>query len=76
MTAYAKGQDTMNANQLISTILRFVLRPLIMAGIDVAARRGKDEAEMTPDERAQARKARDMAKRAEEAIKLTRRLRR
>jgi hypothetical protein len=76
MRADGKGLDHMNTSQLISTVLRFILRPLIMAGIDVAARRGKDTSEMTAEEKAQARSARDMAKRAEDAIKLTRRLRR
>lgn len=66
----------MNATQLINTVLRFVLRPLIMAGIDVAARRGKAETDMTPEERDQARKARELAKHAEQAARLTRRLRR
>ena len=43
-------------------------------GIDLAARRGKPEAELTPEERAQAKGATDLTKRARQMARLGRRI--
>ncbi|WP_371169799.1 hypothetical protein [Aliiroseovarius sp. 2305UL8-7] len=71
----------MNANQIINMIVRRVMHVLVNkgvnAGIDLASRRGKSRDEMTDDERAQAdtqaRQGKDMAKRARQARRITRR---
>lgn len=64
----------MDLNGLLRMLARMFMGKAINAGIDYAARRGKPEAEMTPEEREQAKKARDMAARAKEIQKATRRL--
>jgi hypothetical protein len=64
----------MDLNGLVRMLTRMFMGKAINAGIDYAARRGKPEAEMTPEEREQAQKARDMAARAKEIQKVTRRL--
>ncbi len=66
----------MDVNRAVQMLLRMLMRPLINHGINFLARRGKPEAEMTPEEKLQARNAKDLARRAQEAAKLTRRLRR
>lgn len=64
----------MNLNGLYNMLAKMLVRSAMDAGIDFAARRGKPEAEMTPEERAQAKKARDLAARAKDVQKVTRRL--
>jgi hypothetical protein len=64
----------MDINRAISTLLRMLIGPLTKIGIDYLARRGKPEADMTPEEKEQARKARELAKRAKDAARVTRRL--
>lgn len=64
----------MNLNGLFNMLAKMLVRSAMDAGIDFAARRGKPEAEMTPEERAQAKKARDLAARAKDVQKVTRRL--
>ncbi len=64
----------MNLNGLFQMLIRMVIRTAINTGIDVAARRGKPEAEMTPEERLEAARARDLAGRAKEVAKVTRRM--
>lgn len=64
----------MDLNGLVRMLTRMFMGKAINAGIDFAARRGKPEAELTPEEREQAQKARDMAARAKEIQKVTRRL--
>lgn len=64
----------MNLNGLYNMLAKMLVRSAMDAGIDFAARRGKPEAEMTPEERLQAKKARDLAARAQEVQKVTRRL--
>jgi hypothetical protein len=64
----------MNVNGLINMLTKMFIRHAVDAGVDYAARRGKPEAEMTPEEREQARKARELAGRAKEVSKVTRRL--
>jgi hypothetical protein len=64
----------MNLNGLFNMLAKMLVRSAMDAGIDFAARRGKPEAEMTPEEHAQAKKGRDLAARAKEVQKVTRRL--
>ena len=66
----------MDVNRAVQMLLRMLMRPLINHGINFLARRGKAETDMTPEEKLQARDAKDLARRAQEAAKLTRRLRR
>ena len=60
--------------QLMNMFLRRAVNKGINMGVDYAARRGKAPAEMTPEERAQAKSARDLAKRARQVSRITRRL--
>ena len=64
----------MDLNRAVQTVLRMLIGPLTRIGIDYLARRGKPEAEMTPEEKEQARAARESARRAKDAARLTRRL--
>jgi hypothetical protein len=61
-------------NGVLNQLLRRFLGRTINTGIDYAARRGKDVADMTPDEREQARSAKQLAQRARKISRLTRRL--
>jgi hypothetical protein len=68
----------MDIARLLQSVLQSVLRQLLRrgvnAGIDHVARGGKPEAEMTDEERMQARAGRRMARRARDAARITRRL--
>ena len=64
----------MNLNGLFNMLAKMLVRSAMDAGIDFATRRGKPEAEMTPEERVQAKKARELAARAKEVQRVTRRL--
>lgn len=64
----------MDLNGLFNMLAKMFIRSAVNTGVDYAARRGKPEAEMTPEERDQAKKARDLADRAREVQKVTRRL--
>ena len=61
-------------DRLITMIFRRLLNRGISAGIDMASRRGKDPAQMTPEERQQAQSAKQTAKRARQAMRLGRRI--
>jgi hypothetical protein len=77
----------MNLNQFAGTFGRHLLKAATRAavaigiakGIEYAANRGKDPAQMTPEERQLAAKAkhdtRTMVKRARQAARITRRMR-
>ncbi|MES2539764.1 MAG: hypothetical protein V4583_04160 [Pseudomonadota bacterium] len=64
----------MNLNGLFNMLTKMFVRSAVDAGINYAARRGKPEAEMTPEEREEASKGRELAQRAKEVSKVTRRL--
>lgn len=68
----------MNLNQLLNMAINMVMRRLvntgITKGIDLAARRGKPKAQMTAEDHNQASAARQTAKRARQAARITRRL--
>jgi hypothetical protein len=60
--------------QMLNMAMRMFMKRGINAGIDMMARRGKAPADMTPEERAQAAKGRDLAKKAQKMARLGRRL--
>ena len=64
----------MDLNGLFSMLTKMFVRSAVDVGVDYAARRRKPESEMTPEEREQAKRARDLAARAKEVQKVTRRL--
>jgi hypothetical protein len=68
----------MNMNGLINMVLRRLFRQAvnrgISGGINLAAGKGKPAAEMTPQERQQAAGAKQTAKRARQAARLSRRM--
>lgn len=61
-------------HQLLNMAMKIFMRRGINAGIDMLARRGKPPQEMTPAERDQAARARDLSKRARQMTRLGRRL--
>jgi hypothetical protein len=64
----------MDLKGLFSMLARMLMRSAVDAGVDYAARRGKPESDMSPEERKQAKKGREMARRAKDISKVTRRL--
>jgi hypothetical protein len=64
----------MDLNGLFNMLARMLMRSAVDAGVDYAARRGKTESDMTPEERKQAKKGREMARRVKDISKVTRRL--
>jgi hypothetical protein len=63
----------MDLNRLFNMLSRMFLRSAMRTGIDFAARRGKPQSELTPEERVQAKNARAMAQKAQRAARLGRR---
>ena len=63
----------MDMNRLITMLTRMFMTKAMKAGIDFAARKGKPDAELTPEERAQAKSAKAMADKAQKASRLARR---
>jgi hypothetical protein len=64
----------MDLSGLFNRLMRMFIRSAVDAGVDYAARKGKPNADMTPGERAEAAKARTLARRAKDVSKVTRRL--
>lgn len=68
----------MNANRLINMVIRQITRRLvnlgINKGIDLASKRGRKDADLTEADRDQARDAKEMAKRARQAQRATKRI--
>lgn len=60
----------MNAQRMINMALRLLMRH----GTDYLARRGKAPDTMTAEDKAQARSARDLGRKAGQAARLTRRI--
>lgn len=60
---------------ILNKLLGRLVNTAINKGVDYAARGGKSPEQMTPEERQQARAGKEMAKRARQAAKLTRRIR-
>jgi hypothetical protein len=63
----------MDLNGLYQRLLRMFIKSAIDTGVKYAASKGKPEAEMTPQERAQAKNAKDLANKARDIAKITRR---
>ncbi len=63
----------MDMNRLISMLTRMFVRKAMQTGVDFAARKGKSDAQMTPEERKQAQSAKAMADKAQKASRLARR---
>ena len=68
----------MDISRLLQMIVNTFLRKIISKGIDtgitMAANRGKSPDEMTPQDREQARKARDLGKNARKLSSLARKI--
>lgn len=60
---------------ILNKLLGRLVNTAVNKGVDYAARRGKSPDQMTPEEHEQARAGKEMAKRARQAAKLTRRIR-
>jgi hypothetical protein len=63
----------MDWNRLLNMLTRMFLRKAVNKGISLAAGRGKDPKDMTPEERKQAQNAKQMADKAQKAARLGRR---
>jgi hypothetical protein len=63
----------MDVNGLINMVTRMFIRTAVDKGIEYAASKGKPESEMTPEERKQARAAKEMAEKAQKALQTGRR---
>ncbi|MCU0828166.1 MAG: hypothetical protein MUE52_12345 [Tabrizicola sp.] len=63
----------MDLNRLFGMLTRMFISSAVNAGIEHAASKGKSEAEMTPEERQQAREAKQTAKKAQKMLRLGRR---
>ena len=61
-------------NQIINQLVRRMVNFAINAGFDLWAGKGKKPQDMTPEEHEQAQKSRDLAKRAKDAARITRKL--
>jgi hypothetical protein len=63
----------MDMNRLVNLLTRMFVRSAVDAGLDTATHSGKPASEMTPEERSQAKTAKDMAKRFRQTTRLGRR---
>lgn len=63
----------MDLNRLFGMLTRMFISTAVNTGIDYAASKGKPEAEMTPEERKQARAAKETAQRSRKLIQMGRR---
>ncbi len=63
----------MDTNRLFAMLTRMFIRSATDAGIDAATRGGKPVSEMTPQERAQARAAKETARKFQRMTRLGRR---
>jgi hypothetical protein len=61
-------------NQIINQLIRRFVNVAVDKGIDHVSRRGKAPQDMTEEDRAEAQAGKDMARRAREVQKVTRRL--
>jgi hypothetical protein len=63
----------MDINRLIGMVTKMFVRSAVDTGINFAGRKGKPDAEMSPEERKQAQSAKAMANKAKKAARLGRR---
>jgi hypothetical protein len=59
----------MDLNRLFTMLSRIFIRSAVNTGIDYAARKGKPDHALTPEERMQAKDARQMAQKAQKAAR-------
>ena len=64
----------MNLDGLVRMLGRMLFNRALRGGIDHVARGGKDPADMTPEERKKAQSARQTARRAQQALRMGRRI--
>ena len=64
----------MNANRLIRMLVNRVLGRAMAKGVDALARGGRAEEELTPDQRARAKRLSSGAKQARKAARMARRM--
>ena len=64
----------MDMSRMINMVIRLVMRRGVNIGIDYAARRGKTPDAMTPEDKAQARAGKEMARKARQGARLARRI--
>lgn len=62
----------MNVNSLFNMLMKMFGRKAVDAGVRFAAGKGKPDAEMTPEERARAKQARELAQRAKKVARISR----
>jgi len=65
----------MDLNRLIQMLVRMFIRKAVDTGVDRLARRGKPDAELTPQERKQKEAAKALADRAKQFARIGRRFR-
>ncbi len=63
----------MDLNRLFGMLTRMFVRSAVNTGVDFAARRGKPDSKLTPEERRQARDAKETARKAQKLARLGRR---
>lgn len=63
----------MDLNRLIGMLTRIFVRSAVKTGVDFAARKGKPEGKLTPEDRAQAKDAKAMTRKAQRAARISRR---
>lgn len=63
----------MDLNRLFGMLTRMFVRSAVNTGVDFAARRGKPDSKLTPEERKQARVAKETARKAQKLARLGRR---
>jgi hypothetical protein len=63
----------MDLSRLFNMLARMLIRSATDAGVHAATRGGKPQSDMTPEERQQAKAAREMAKRFQKTTRLGRR---
>lgn len=64
----------MDAGKIIQMVMNMFVKKAVNSGIEIAARRGKPVKDMTPSERDQAQKGRELAKHARQFANIMRRL--
>ena len=68
----------MDLSKIIQMVINLVLRKVINRGVDAginyASKRGKTDDQMTPEDLQQAKSAKEMAKRAKQAINVGRKI--
>lgn len=64
----------MNTGKIIQMVLSLFVKKAVNAGIEMAARRGKSDKDMTPADHNQAQKGRELAKHAKNIANIMRRI--